>query len=279
MPWSQSLVFYFIIVLVQWPNNVLSAIVDIKDFECVNGLPIDIYSYSFGCKNENGTQCHFGDYAYFYGQFMYENLTSETAYMSGNMTVAGFHQPLFDHQEIDLCGNFSSDWGGACPEDNGLYDVTLSFQLPSTQHIMDWFLTGFHAKSKITIYDDAYSTNLIGECYAMVSSKTESYIATQYLGERLKSPSAFHSLIALWLFMLLSIIFCCVRRLSNYNKDSDDDSNSKKVPLIEPVYDDIEKMRSHDDSFKNWQTLDKTTESDENSDMVVVDKEKQTESG
>lgn len=227
-------------------QKTLSAKIDVADFKCTEGYPIDVLAYKFSCNG--GQECSFGDSAVFEGQFQYTNLTSNTAYMSANVSVASFSQPMFEFQEIDLCGNFTSDWGGECPEEEGVYDVSISFQMPQSGS-MDWFLTGFRAKSQIEIYSDEYKTDVLANCYATLVTDTQGYVAAQYLNETVPAPNAFHLLISLWVVLGIAAFIFVYRKVK-----SADDADSKTQPLIEldetaarqKKYDDIENARSHD---------------------------------
>jgi len=236
-------------------QRVSSASIDISNFQCDEGYPMDVLAYKFSCNG--GSQCSFGDYASFEGEFQYENLTSNIAYMSANLSIANkFSQPMFDYQEIDLCGNFTSDWGGACPDEDGIYDVSISFQMPSSNgEIMDWFLTGFKVKSIISIYSDQYMTDVLANCHATLVTNTQGYLASQYLNDTIHNPTAFHAMISLWVLLGLAAFICCYKKTKN-RKTGDSNDDSKKEPLIEMAerqrqtdksqYDDIENARSHD---------------------------------
>jgi len=229
-------------------QKALSASIDVSNFYCDEGYPMDVLAYKFSC---DGGECSFGDYAVFQGQFQYENLTSNIAYMSANVSVAKYIQPMFEFQEIDLCGNFSSDWGGQCPDEDGIYDVSISFQMPSSNgQVMDWFLTGFKAKSTISVYSDEYMSDVLANCYATLKTDTQGYVASQYLNDTVQTPTAFHFLISLWVFLALAACCCCYRRRRR-------GVDEKSVPLIQMAeqedtlerirrYDDIENTRSHD---------------------------------
>lgn len=233
-------------------QQVLSASIDVSKFQCDEGYPMDVLAYKFSCNG--GNQCSFGDYAVFEGQFQYENLTSNIAYMSANLSIANkFTQPIFDYQEIDLCGNFTSDWGGECPDEDGIYDVSMSFQMPSSNgEIMDWFLTGFKVKSIISIYSDQYMTDVLATCHATLVTDTQGYVASQYLNDTIPNPTAFHAMISLWVLLGLAAFVCCYRKAKNRRGNMNNNGDSKKEPLIEMAekqtrkYDDIENARSHD---------------------------------
>ena len=47
-------------------QRVSSASIDISNFQCDEGYPMDVLAYKFSCNG--GSQCSFGDYAAFEGQ-------------------------------------------------------------------------------------------------------------------------------------------------------------------------------------------------------------------
>ena len=171
--------------------------------------------------------------------------------MSANVSVSKYTQPMFEFQEIDLCGNFSSDWGGQCPDEDGIYDVSISFQMPSSNgQVMDWFLTGFKAKSTIAVYSDEYMSDVLANCYATLKTDTQGYVASQYLNETLQTPTAFHFLISLWVFLALAACCCCYRKRRRGVDEKNEPLIADQKNTLEKIrqYDDIENSRSHGSS-------------------------------